>query len=113
MDLHGSHLGSLGFSCTDIHESVSMCFKDAICLRKILLKMALDTVWDEASVCVWGGGVPHSVRPKARGLAQHGGSPGWKEESDPAGCDFVHDGRPMPSALTDHTTYPGLGLIYN
>ncbi len=45
MDLHGSHLGSLGFSCTDIYESVSMCFKDAICLRKILLKMALDTVY--------------------------------------------------------------------
>ncbi len=44
MDLHGSHMGSLGFSCTDIYESVSMCFKDAICLRKILLKMALDTV---------------------------------------------------------------------
>jgi hypothetical protein len=44
MDLHGSHLGSLGFSCTDIYESVSMCFKDAICLRKTLLKMALDTV---------------------------------------------------------------------
>jgi hypothetical protein len=25
------------------------------------------------------------VRPKARGLAQHGGPPGWLEESDPAG----------------------------
>jgi hypothetical protein len=44
MELHGSDLGSLGFSRTDIYESVLMCFKDAICLRKILLNMALDTV---------------------------------------------------------------------
>jgi hypothetical protein len=40
------------------------------------------------------------MRPKARGLAQHGGPPGWLEESDPAGCDFVCDGRSMPPALT-------------
>ena len=44
-------------------------------------------------------------------MAQHGGPPGWLEESDPAGCDFVRDGRSMPPALTDHTTCPGLGLI--
>jgi hypothetical protein len=25
------------------------------------------------------------MRPKAIGLAQHGGPPGWLEESDPAG----------------------------
>ncbi len=25
------------------------------------------------------------MRPKARGLAQHGGPPGWLEKSDPAG----------------------------
>jgi hypothetical protein len=36
-----------------------------------------------------------------RGLAQHGGLPGWLEESDPAGCDFVHDGGFMRPALTD------------
>jgi hypothetical protein len=37
-----------------------------------------------------GGGVGEvcTVSPKARGLAQHGGPPGWLEESDPAGCDF-------------------------
>ncbi len=35
-----------------------------------------------------------SMRPKARGLAQHGGPPAWLGESDPAGWDFVHDGRP-------------------
>ena len=53
------------------------------------------------------------MRPKARGLAQRGGPPGWLEESDPAGCDFVRDGRSLPPpALTDHTTCPGLGLIY-
>ncbi len=26
------------------------------------------------------------MRPKARGLAQHGGPPGWLAESDPAKC---------------------------
>ncbi len=39
------------------------------------------------------------MRPKARWLAQHGGPPGWLEESDPAGCDFVRDGRSVPPAL--------------
>ncbi len=43
---------------------------------------------------------------------QRAGPPGWLEESDPAGCDFVRDGRSMLPALTDHTTCPGLGLIY-
>ncbi len=34
-----------------------------------------------------------TVRPKARGLAQHGGPPGWLEESEPAGVIlFVMDG---------------------
>jgi hypothetical protein len=32
-----------------------------------------------------------SMRPKARVLAQHGGPPGWLEESDPAGSDFVSE----------------------
>ncbi len=33
------------------------------------------------------------MRPKARGLDQHGGSPGWFEESDPAGVvSYVMDG---------------------
>jgi hypothetical protein len=33
------------------------------------------------------------MRPKARGLAQHGGPPGWLEESDPAGFIlYVMDG---------------------
>ncbi len=51
----------------------------------------------------------HTMMPKARGLAQHGGPPGWLEESDPAGCYFVRDGRSMP----DHTTCPGLsGAVY-
>jgi hypothetical protein len=54
----------------------------------------------------------HPMRPKARGLAQRGGPPCWLKESDPAGCDFVRDGRSMPPALTDHTTCTGLGLIY-
>ncbi len=54
--------------------------------------------------------ISQPMRPKARGLALHGGSPGWLEESDPAGCDFVRDGRSMPPALTHHTTC--LGLIY-
>jgi hypothetical protein len=48
------------------------------------------------------------MRLKARGLAQHGGPPDWLEESEPAGCVFVLDGRFMPPALTG----PGLGLFY-
>jgi hypothetical protein len=33
------------------------------------------------------------MRPKARGLAHHGGPPGWLEESDPAGVIlYVMDG---------------------
>ncbi len=38
------------------------------------------------------------MRPKARGLAQQGGLPGWLERSDSAGWDFdfVRDGRSMP-----------------
>ncbi len=42
------------------------------------------------------------MRPLARGLAQHVGSPGWLEETDPAGWYFVRDGRSIPPALTDH-----------
>ncbi len=52
------------------------------------------------------------MRPKARVLVQHGGPPSWLEASDPAECAFVLDGRSMPPALTDHTTCPGLELIY-
>jgi hypothetical protein len=52
------------------------------------------------------------MRPKARGLAQHGGPPVWLEEIDPAGVIlYVTDG-PCRPALTDHTNCPGLGLIY-
>jgi hypothetical protein len=55
-----------------------------------------------------GGGedVAQAMRPKARGLPQHGGPPGWLEESVPTECDFVFAGRSMPLALTDHTTCP-------
>jgi hypothetical protein len=52
------------------------------------------------------------MRPKARGLARHGGPFGWLEKNDSAGCDFVRDERPMPPALTYHTNCLGLGLIY-
>jgi hypothetical protein len=52
------------------------------------------------------------MKLKARGLAQHGDPYGWLEERDPAGCDFVRDGRFMPSALTGDTPYPNLGLIF-
>ncbi len=38
------------------------------------------------------------IKSKARWLAQHDGSPGWLEESDQAGCNFVRDGRSMPPA---------------
>jgi hypothetical protein len=46
------------------------------------------------------------MRPKARELVSHGGPPGWLEESDPAGCNFVRDEWLMSPALTDHTTCP-------
>jgi hypothetical protein len=40
------------------------------------------------------------MRPKARGMSQHGGPPGWMEESDPAGVIlYVVDGTlrlPLP-----------------
>jgi hypothetical protein len=52
------------------------------------------------------------MRPKARRLVRNGGPPGWLKESDPAGCDFVRDGRSMPPALTERTACLGLGLIY-
>ncbi len=52
------------------------------------------------------------MQPKARGLAQHGGPPGWQEESDPAGCDFVRNGGYMPPALTDKIIDLSLGMIY-
>jgi hypothetical protein len=50
-----------------------------------------------------------TMRPKARGLAQHGGPPDWLEESDPAGCVFVRDGRSMPPALTTTPLAPVWG----
>ncbi len=61
-----------------------------------------------------------SICPKEvegfRGLAQHGGPPGWKEESDPEGCDFVHGGLSnVHAACPDgplHTTWPGLWVSY-
>jgi hypothetical protein len=37
---------------------------------------------------------------------------GWRRVTQPAGCDFVLDGRSMPPALADHTICPVLGLIY-
>ncbi len=49
--------------------------------------------------------------PEAIVLAQHGGPPGWLEESDPAGCDFVRDGRSIPPPMTDRTACLGLELL--
>jgi hypothetical protein len=62
----------------------------------------------------------YTMRPKARGLAKHGGPPGWLEESDPAPqqvviLDVIY-GRSMPSALTDHTMHlprSGADLLIN
>ncbi len=53
------------------------------------------------------------MRPKTRGLAQHGSPPGWLEESDPwhAGSDFVPEGRSIPPTLMDHGACPDLGLL--
>ncbi len=51
------------------------------------------------------------MRLNIRALAQNDGPPGWPEQSDTAGCDFVRDGRSMTPALTDHTTGPGAGTL--
>jgi hypothetical protein len=51
------------------------------------------------------------MRPKARGLAQHVGPPGWLEERDPAGCDFDRDGRAMPPILADRSACLCLELL--
>jgi hypothetical protein len=48
----------------------------------------------------------------SRWLAQHGGLPGWLNESDPCSkSNFVRDERSIPPALTDETAYLGLGLL--
>ncbi len=49
-----------------------------------------------------------TMRPKAREMTQHGGPPGWLEESDPTRCC---DGRSMPHSLTDRIDCPGLDLL--
>jgi len=46
-----------------------------------------------------------AMRRKARGLVQHGGPPDMLEERDPAGFDFLRDGRSIPPALTDYTPF--------
>jgi hypothetical protein len=58
------------------------------------------------------GYVSRPMRPKARGLAQNGGWPGWLEQSYPGGNDFERDRRSLPPVLTDHTAWPGLGMLY-
>ena len=58
-----------------------------------------------------GGGAGEGVTNESegyRGLVQHGGSPSWLEESDPAGCD----GRSMLPAVRNYTTCLCLWLIY-
>jgi hypothetical protein len=58
------------------------------------------------------------MRPKARGLTQHGGPPGWLEESDSAGAIlFVMDG-PYTLPFLYHTgcpnrSCPGVSYIVN
>ncbi len=47
------------------------------------------------------------MRPKGRGVVQHGGPPGWLEKSELGRCDFVRTGRTaclfrtIPVALTE------------
>jgi hypothetical protein len=43
-----------------------------------------------------------SMRPKARGLTQHGGTPGWLDESDPGVILYVMDG-PYRLSFPYHT----------
>ncbi len=51
------------------------------------------------------------MRPKAREMTQHGGPPGWLEESNPSRWALCCDGRSMPPSLTDPTACPGLELL--
>ncbi len=51
------------------------------------------------------------MRQKARGLAQHGGLPGWLEQSDPPPFIICFDGQSMPPAPMDHTACPSLGML--
>jgi hypothetical protein len=47
----------------------------------------------------------HPLRPKARGLAQHDGPPGWLEESDPAGVFlYVMDAKGVHALLYPYRT---------
>ncbi len=54
-------------------------------------------------------------RMLSRGLAQHGGPPGWLEVTDPAGCDFVRDVPYCPLCLPWPTKplAPVWGWSYN
>ena len=60
------------------------------------------------------------MRPKARGLAQHGGPPGWLEESDPAGVILYEMDGPyrlpftytvVPVALTGAAQLRAEGIV--
>ncbi len=55
------------------------------------------------------------MSPKARGLAQQGGPPGWLKESDTEGCDFIRDGRSMAACLDGphHLSLSGADLFLN
>jgi hypothetical protein len=46
------------------------------------------------------------MMPKARELAQHGGLPGWLEESDPAGVILYLKDRPYRLPLLSRTGCP-------
>ncbi len=45
-------------------------------------------------------GIYRPMRPKARGLAQHGGPPGWLKGSDPAGNDFEEEKKQRRSRIS-------------
>jgi hypothetical protein len=67
------------------------------------------STWVKDCKCNTVGGNQQVQELKMRPKAQHGGPPGWLEESDPAGCDFyvmeVH-------AACPDGPHHGLGLIY-
>jgi hypothetical protein len=51
------------------------------------------------------------MRPKPRGLAQHCDLPGWLEESYPARCEFVCDGRSMAACSDGPHRMPLSGAL--
>ncbi len=101
--------GGIGKKLVILYIPVFLCYiKDSF-----LLQLLTYLQYSYTHVLYSTPGLSLPRRPKARGLAQHGGPPGWLEECDPGRCDFLCDGRSMPLALTYHTRLPQTSTVMN